>query len=75
MTCTTRRRSAITRGRSGAMSMSNDTSISEETRSTYTVRTADAGKAIKVQVSFTDDAGNAESLTSIGTAAVVMGGL
>ena len=36
---------------------------------------SDNGKAIKVRVSFTDDAGYEESLTSIGTAAVVMGGL
>ena len=37
--------------------------------STYTVTDADAGKAIRVRVSFTDDAGNEESLTSDAVAA------
>ncbi len=55
--------------------LADDTNISGETRSTYTVRTSDAGKVIKVQVSFTDDAGYSESLTSAGTSVVVMGGL
>ena len=44
--------------------------ISDATGSTYTLAGADAGKAIKVKVSFTDDVGNAESLTSAATAAV-----
>ena len=48
----------------------NDTDISGATDSTYTLVDADNGKAIKVQVSFTDDAGNEESLTSVATAAV-----
>ena len=47
-----------------------DVDISGATGSSYTVVTADAGKVIKVTVSFTDDAGNAESVTSAATAAV-----
>ena len=38
--------------------------------STYTLADDDEGKAIKVKVSFTDDAGNGEQLTSAGTGAV-----
>ena len=45
--------------------------ISGATSNTYTLVDGDVGKAIKVTVSFTDDAGNAESLTSAATAAVV----
>ena len=41
-----------------------ETDISGATSSTYTVTAADDGKGIKVRVSFTDDAGNAETLTS-----------
>ena len=41
-----------------------DTNIDGATSSTYTVTAEDEGKAIKVRVSFTDDAGNEESLTS-----------
>ena len=48
----------------------NDSDISGATGSTYTLVAADAGKAIKVRVSFTDDAGNTESLTSGASAAV-----
>ncbi len=44
--------------------------ISGATGSSYTLVAADQGKVIKVRVSFTDDAGNAESLTSAATAAV-----
>ena len=44
--------------------------ISSATSDTYTLAGADKGKAISVKVSFTDDAGNAESLTSAATAAV-----
>ena len=39
------------------------------TGSTYTLTDADAGKVISVAVTFTDDAGNEESLTSAATAA------
>ena len=44
--------------------------ISGATGSTYTLASADVGKAVKVRVSFTDDAGNSETLTSAATAAV-----
>ena len=50
--------------------LADDVDISGATGSSYTVVTADAGKVIKVTVSFTDDAGNAESVTSAATAAV-----
>ena len=43
---------------------STDADIEGATSPTYTVTDADAGKAIKVRVTFDDDAGNAESLTS-----------
>ena len=48
----------------------NDTDISGATGSTYTLVAADEGKTVKVKVSFTDDAGNDETLTSAATAAV-----
>ena len=48
----------------------SDTDITGATNSTYTPVAADEGKTIKVRVSFTDDAANAESLTSGATAAV-----
>ena len=44
--------------------------IGGATGSTYTPVAADEGDRLKVQVSFTDDAGNAESLTSAATDAV-----
>ena len=44
-----------------------DTDISGATDSTYTVAATDEGKTIKVRVSFTDDPGNAEELTSAAT--------
>ena len=44
--------------------------ISGATGSTYTLADADKGAAISVTVSFTDDAGNAESVASAATAAV-----
>ncbi len=47
-----------------------DSDISGETSSTYTPVAADVGNAIKVRVSFTDDAGTAETRTSDATAAV-----
>ena len=49
---------------------SSDTDIQNATGSSYTVATADEGKAIKVRVSFTDDRGTDETLTSSATAAV-----
>ena len=50
---------------------SSDTDISGATSSTYTLVAADEGKTIKVKVSFTDDAGNEETLTGSITVAVV----
>ena len=50
--------------------LADDTDISGATGSTYTLTGSDAGKAIKVRVAFTDDAGNQESLTSAETSAV-----
>ena len=44
--------------------------ISGENSSTYTLDAADLGKTIKVKVSFTDDASNAETLTSAATVTV-----
>ena len=49
---------------------STDSDISGATSSTYTLQDADQGKTIKVQVSFTDDDGNSETLTSAATATV-----
>ena len=48
----------------------NDTDISGATGSTYTLVDADEGNTVKVKVSFTDDAGHGETLTSAATAAV-----
>ena len=42
------------------------------TGSTYTLATDDAGNTIKVEVTFTDDAGNEETLTSAATATVTL---
>ena len=50
--------------------LADDATIGGATASTYTVLSGDVGKAIKVRVTFTDDAGNEESLTSAATAAV-----
>ena len=46
------------------------TDIEGAASSTYTLVFADQGKTIKVKVSFTDDANNAETLTSVATLAV-----
>ena len=50
--------------------LADDTDIAGATGLTYTLTDSDESKAIKVQVSFTDDAGNEETLTSAATAAV-----
>ena len=50
--------------------LADDGEIDSATASTYTLVATDVGNAIKVRVSFTDDAGNDEELTSAGTAAV-----
>ena len=47
-----------------------ETNISGATASTHTLVAADQGTTIKVRVSFTDDASNAETLTSAATAVV-----
>ena len=47
-----------------------DTDILDATGSSYTLVDADVGKPIKVEVSFTDDAGHEETLTSVATKAV-----
>ena len=50
--------------------LADDTENSGATTSSYTLVAGDVGKAIKVTVSFTDDDGNAETLTSAATSAV-----
>ncbi len=47
-----------------------DTDIAGETDFTYTLVLADLGKTIKVKVTFTDDAENEETLTSVATVPV-----
>ena len=50
--------------------LADDADISGATGNTYTLAAADEGKAVKVRVSFSDDAENGETLTSEATAAV-----
>ena len=50
--------------------LAGDAAIEGAATSTYTVAAGDVGKALKVKVTFTDDVGNEESLTSAPTAAV-----
>ena len=50
----------------------SDSDISGASISTYTLVESDEGKTIKVRVSFTDDRGKQETLTSTATAAVVV---
>ena len=50
--------------------LAGDADIQGATASGYTLQDADEGKAITVKVSFTDDAGNEETLTSAATAGV-----
>ena len=45
----------------------DDADIAGQTNSTYELVSTDEGKTIKVRVTFNDDAGNAESLTSTAT--------
>ena len=49
--------------------LADDGNIQGAANSTYTLTDSDEGKTIKVKVSFTDDAGNEETLTSAATAA------
>ena len=51
--------------------LADDAEIEDATASTYTLVSGDVGKTIKVRVSFTDDAGNEETLTSEATAEVL----
>ena len=50
--------------------LADDAEIAGATNSTYTLADTDEGIAIKVEVTFTDDAGNGETLTSAATDAV-----
>ena len=50
--------------------LADDTDVDGATDSTYTLTDAEQGKTVKVKVSFTDDAENEETLTSVATAAV-----
>ena len=52
--------------------LADDADISGATGKTHTLTEADEGKTVKVQVSFTDDEGNEETLTSTATDAVSM---
>ena len=51
--------------------LAGDANIQHATARTHAPGVSDVGKTIRVRVSFTDDRGNAESLTSIATAAVL----
>ena len=53
--------------------LADDADIAGATTTTYTLVDTDEGAVIKVRVSFTDDAGNQETLTSAATAEVVQG--
>ena len=55
--------------------LADDTEFDGATSSTYTVQPTDNGKVIKVRVSFTDDEGSEESLTSDESSVEVMVGL
>ena len=50
--------------------LSNPADIADATDATYTVVYADLGKTLKVRVTFDDDGGNTETLTSAATATV-----
>ena len=50
--------------------LADDSEIAGATDLTYTLTDSEESKAVAVQVSFTDDEGNAETLTSAATAAV-----
>ena len=52
--------------------LADDADIAGATAQTYTLVDADAGVVVKVRVSFTDDAGNQESLTSQATDVVAV---
>ena len=50
--------------------LSNPADITDATDATYTLVDADLGKTLKVRVTFDDDGGNTETLTSAATATV-----
>ena len=50
--------------------LADDAAIESATAPTYTVAAGDVGKTLKVRVTFTDDSGNEESVTSAAAAAV-----
>ena len=50
--------------------LSNEVDITDATDATYTLVDADLGKTLKVRVTFDDDGGNTETLTSPATATV-----
>ena len=50
--------------------LADDADLAGATGSAYTLANADVGKAVRVRVSFTDDAGHDETLTSAATAPV-----
>ena len=50
--------------------LADDTDITDATGLTYTLAAADEGKTVKVRLSFTDDRGHQETVTSTATAAV-----
>ena len=51
--------------------LADDTEITGVAAASYTLTSSEESKAVTVRVSFTDDAGNAESLTSVATAAAI----
>ena len=51
---------------------STDADIEDATNTTYTVAASDAGKTIKVRVTFTDDGGTQETLMSVATDVVAI---
>ena len=55
--------------------LADNTETDGATSSTYTLQSSDNGKVIKVRVTFTDNVGHEESLTSEATDPVTMGGL
>ena len=57
-------------GRPGYQWIARGADTPGATGSSYTVVTEDVGKALKVRVTFDDDAGNSESLTSAATESV-----
>ena len=50
--------------------LADDTDITDATGSTHALAAADEGKTVKVRITFTDDRGHQETLTSTATAAV-----